>query len=150
MDLASQNRRKRGETMNVRLKTNVIISGKNYPRDSIVDVTLLPEHLRTEEYVAGLEDTDGKVLLLRDLHYQSLPRPSASGIATSFPVHRAMGELIDLAIVPASRRESLKEGEDYNTDWTYEEQEQLKLAQADIYKESESFQPPSGLMRRNR
>jgi hypothetical protein len=134
--------------MNVKLKVNVISGARNYPRDSVVDDQMLPKHLRTEEYVASLEDTGGKVLLLRDLSFQSLPRSSASGIATSFPTYVAAGELIDLAQVP--HRKSLKEGEDYKTNWTFEEQEQLKLKRSDIYRDSESYQPDAGLMRRNR
>jgi hypothetical protein len=96
----------------------------------------LPDHLKTETYVAyDLEDTGGKVLLLRDLSFQSLPRRSASGIPTSFPTHLAAGELIDLAQVPASRRESLVEGLDYRSQWSNEEQAELQKAEAETYQQ---------------
>jgi NAD(P)-dependent dehydrogenase (short-subunit alcohol dehydrogenase family) len=128
-----------------KLKVNMIIDGSLYNRDSVVDNELIPERFRDATYVDyALEG----VLLLRDLSFQSLPRQSASGIATSFPTFVAAGELIDLAQVP--HRESLKEGEDYKTDWTFEEQAQLKLKRSDIYRDSESYQPDAGLMRRNR
>ncbi len=56
---------------------------------------MLSDRQRTEEFVAyDLEDADGKVLLLRDFSFQSLPRPSASGVATSFPTHLAMGAAV--------------------------------------------------------
>jgi hypothetical protein len=136
--------------MNVRLKVNMIIDGKNYPRGSVVDDQLIPERFRTEEFIASLEDTGGKVLLLRDLSFQSLPRPSADGIATSFPTHLAMGELLDLTQVPEGERRELIEGLDFRQSWSHEEMVQLQKAQEDIYRDSESYQPDAGLMRRNR
>ena len=137
--------------MNVRLKVNVISGGKLYPRDSVVDDAMLSERQKTEEYIAyDLEDAGGKVLLLRDFSFQSLPRPSASGVATSFPTHLAMGELLDLEQVPEGKRGELEEGLDFREKWTHEEQAQHKLSRADIYRESEAYQPSAGLMRRNR
>lgn len=135
---------------NVRLKVNMIIGGKNYPRDSVLDDQLVPERLRSKEYIASLEDKEGRVMALRDLHYQSLPRPSASGIPTSFPTFVAAGELIDLAQVPESGRASWKAGEDYLENFSHEEMVRLQKTREDIYADSESYQPPSGLMRRNR
>jgi hypothetical protein len=44
---------------NVRLKVNMIIGGKNYPRDSVLDDQLVPERLRSKEYIASLEDSFG-------------------------------------------------------------------------------------------
>ena len=76
-----------------------------------------------------LENREGKVLLLRDLSFQSLPRSSPSGIPTSFPTHVAVGELIDLVQVPASKRESLVEGLDFKSDWSFEELTRLQKAQ---------------------
>jgi hypothetical protein len=121
---------------NVRLKTNVIAGGKFLVRGSVIDDAILPEHLKTEEYVAyDLEDRAGKVLLLRDLAFMSLPRPGADGTPTSFPIHLAQGELLDLSTVPEHKRQSLKEGEDFKTEWSLEEQQQLQKAQEDIYRE---------------
>jgi hypothetical protein len=61
MGKTSQNHRKWGETMNVRLKVNVIADGKNYPRDSVIDDVMLPDRLKTEEYIAyDLENTEGR------------------------------------------------------------------------------------------
>jgi hypothetical protein len=128
--------------MKCRLKVNTISGGKFIKRDSIVDDSILPEHLRTDAYVADdLADRSGKVLLLRDLSFMSLPRSSASGIATSFPVHLAAGELLELNQVPASKRESLVEGLDYKTDWTFEEAAQLQKAQEDIYAHAIETEP---------
>jgi hypothetical protein len=136
--------------MNVRLKTNLIHNGKLINRGSIIDDSTLPERFRSEEYVASLEDTGGKVLLLRDLSFQSLPRSSASGIDTSFPTHLAMGELLDLTQVPEGKRRELIEGLDFRQAWSHEEMVKLQLERSDIYRNSESYQPDAGLMRRNR
>jgi hypothetical protein len=117
----------------VRLKINMIIGGKFHARGSVMDESLVPENLRKPDYInQDPGDREGKVLLLRDLSFQSLPRPMSDGVPTSFPTHCARGELFDLALVPASKRESLVEGLDYKTDWTFEEAEALQKAQEDV------------------
>jgi hypothetical protein len=110
----------------------VIVDGKFIERDSVIDDAILPEHLKTEAYVAyDLEDRDGKVLLLRDLSFQSVPKPGADGIPTSYPVHVMAGGLLDLSKVPTAHR--LKEGLDYATKWTLEEQKQLQKTEEEAY-----------------
>jgi hypothetical protein len=81
------------------------------------------------------------VLLLRDLGFMSLPRPGADGVSTSFPIHIAAGELLELARVPASKRQSLKEGEDYRSQWTFEEAEALRKSAQDIYQQQLEAEP---------
>ena len=60
---------------NVRLKVNMIIGGKNYPRDSVIDDQLVPERLKTEAYIASLEDTEGRVMTLARLALPVLAAP---------------------------------------------------------------------------
>ena len=43
------------------------------------------------------------------------------------------GGLLELARVPPSHRESLKEGSDYVTKWSLEQQKQLQMAAEDTY-----------------
>ena len=59
----------------------MIANGRFYERDSVLeDDAILPEHLKTEAYVAyDLEDRGGRVLVLRDLCFQSVPKPGADG-----------------------------------------------------------------------
>ena len=98
---------------NVRLKTNLISGGRFFARDSVIDLADVPERLRTEDHIdRDLEHRDGKVvLLLRDLHFQSEPRPMSDGIMTSFPIFVGKGETIDLTQVPEGTRAGLREGE---------------------------------------
>jgi hypothetical protein len=49
------------------------------------------------------------------------------------------GELLDLSHVPASHRESLKEGSDLKNAWTNEERAQLQKTAQDAY--LKQFQP---------
>jgi hypothetical protein len=128
--------------MKVRLKTNLIADGKFYERDSIVDDSIIPEHLKTEAYVAhDMEDRGGRVLILRDLAFQSLPSKGADGVPTSFPVHVMAGALLDLSHVPASHRQKLKEGSDYAKSWTREQQKQLQKAAQDAYQKQFETEP---------
>lgn len=118
----------------VRLRQNLIIDGKLHVRGSLLDPELIPERFRTETHIAhDLQDRGGKVLLLRDLSFYSLPRPSADGVPASFPVYLAAGELLDLSQVPASHRESLVEELDYRSQWTYEDQAELRRTAEDAY-----------------
>ena len=58
-----------------RLKTNIILDGKFIERDSVIDDQLLPASYKTEaviSYDVQVRD-DGKVLVLRDLAFQSVP-----------------------------------------------------------------------------
>ena len=115
--------------MKCRLLVNTIIGGKFIPRDTVIDDAQLTERLKIEAYITyDLEDREGKVLLLRDLSFQSIPKPGSDGIPTSYPVHVSAGELLDLQAVPPYQRKSLREGEDYATKWTREEQQQLQQA----------------------
>lgn len=119
---------------NVRLRTNLILDGKFHVRGSVLDEALIPKHLRDSDHVDyDLESREGKVLLLRDLSFQNLPRPMSDGVLTTFPCHLTAGELLDLAQVPESKRLELVEGLDYRAQWTFEEAEALRKAQEDIY-----------------
>jgi hypothetical protein len=127
--------------MKCRLKTNIILDGKFIERDNIIDDQLLPASYKTEaviSYDVQVRD-DGKVLVLRDLAFQSVPSKGADGVPTSYPVHVMTGELLDLTRVPSELRKSLKEGSDYATKWTREEQQQLQKAAQDAY--LKQFQP---------
>lgn len=120
--------------MNCRLKQNVIVGGKFMARDTIVNDAILPERLKTDLIIAyDLDDRQGKVLVLHDLAFQSIPKPGADGVPVSYPTHVTAGELLDLSQVPASHRESLKEGTDYKSQWTDEERLQLMKAEEDAY-----------------
>jgi hypothetical protein len=84
---------------------------------------------------------------LRDLSFPSVPRPSADGTPTSYPVQVAAGQLLDLKTVPEAHRRSLTEGTDFKTDWNFEEQEALlKSEEAAYLKQFEAEQPevPAG------
>jgi hypothetical protein len=117
----------------LRLKQNLIINGKFHPSGSLLDKALIPPKFLTETYVADPQNREGRVLLLRNLSFMSRPKPDSSGVATSYPVHVGAGELFDLAQVPESDRKSLKEGEDFKTDWTLQELAAMRRAQEDIY-----------------
>lgn len=125
----------------VRLKTNLISGGAFHKRGTIVDIAIVPEHLRNEQYIdSDLENRGGRVLLLRDLSFMSIPVPDSSGIPCSYPVHIAAGELFDLARVPESKRPSLVEGLDFKSDWTYQELEEMQKEQEDIYAGTKQFE----------
>jgi hypothetical protein len=80
-------------------------------------------------------------LLLRDLNFSTIPRPDTEGIPTSYPTHVSRGELFDLARVPEIYRKSLREGEDFRTAWTYEELEEIRRAQENIYAQQLEAEP---------
>jgi hypothetical protein len=110
--------------MKCRLRHNVIADGKFYPRYSEVDDQMLPDHLKTEAYVAyDLEDMGGKVMVLREVNF-TRTQVDPDGIPVSFPVMRAAGEIIDLASIPAD----WKEGIDFKSSWTPEERRELQEA----------------------
>jgi len=88
-----------------------------------------------------LQNREGKVLLLRDLNFTSLPRPDSDGVPVSYPIRVTAGETFDLAQVPESRRKSLKEGEDFKTAWTYEAQKELQARLRDIYAQQLEAEP---------
>jgi hypothetical protein len=116
----------------VRLKVNMIIDGKLYPRETVLDAELIPERFRNETHIEhDLQNREG-VLLLRDLSFYTR-RLSADGIATNFPTHVAAGELLDLSRVPESHRKSLKEGEDFKSDWSFADQAELRRTADDAY-----------------
>ena len=74
--------------MMCRLRTNLIVNGQFIARDSVIDDELVPERLKGEAYIAyDLEGRDdGKVLVLHDISFESVPRPGADGIPVSYPV----------------------------------------------------------------
>ena len=120
--------------MKCRLLQNTIIGGKFIERGTIVDDTELTERLKIDTVVAyDLEDCGGKVLVLRDLSFQSIAKPGSDGVRVSYPTLVASGELLDLSKVPPSHRRSLTEGSDYKTKWTLEEQKQLQNAEQAAY-----------------
>jgi hypothetical protein len=112
----------------VRLKVNMIIDGKLYNRDSVVDDELIPERFRDATQVDYDLKNRGGVMLLHDLSFMSLPRPSADGILTSYPVWLKAGSLVELATLPAVCRETLVEGRDFKTEWADGEPEQVQSA----------------------
>jgi hypothetical protein len=112
----------------VRLKVNMIIDGEHYVRGSLLEDSLIPPHLRTEANIEhDIAHREG-VMLLHDLSFQSLPRPSADGILTSYPVWLRAGSLVELATLPAVCRETLMEGRDFKTEWADGEPEQVQRA----------------------
>jgi hypothetical protein len=133
--------------MKVRLKVNLILDGKLVPFDSIIDDQLVPEHQRTAEIVDySLESRDdGKVMALKDLAFQSIPKRGSDGVKTSYPVYVMASELFELAQVSASHLQLLKKGVDYATKWTREEQLSLRKAADEVYlKHFESEPAPAG------
>jgi hypothetical protein len=121
--------------MKARLKLNLILGGKFVPFDTVVDESEVPEHQRIPDildYSVESRD-DGKVLILKDLVFQSVPKAGADGIPASYPVSVMAGETLDLNRVPASHRKMLKEGSDYATKWTREEQEQIRKDSDEVY-----------------
>jgi len=137
----------KAEAGQVRLRTNLIVDARFYARDSVVDLALIPEHLRDETHIAfDPKDCGNQVLALHDIAFMSAPTKGATGVPTSYPVHIMAGELLELARVPPSHRESLKEGSDYAVKWTREEQQRLQKAAKDAYaKELEPAVQPSSL-----
>ena len=120
--------------MKCRLKQNVIIDGRFLERDSVIDDQLLTERLKTDAVIAyDLDDCGGKVLVLHDLSFQSIPKPDSRSVPTSYPVRVMAGELLDLEAVPPSHRRSLKEGEDYKIEWTNEERAEVQKAAQDAH-----------------
>jgi hypothetical protein len=118
----------------VRLKTNLIVDGKFFKFGSIIDPSLVPPHLRDHDHVQDLESNEeGAVLVLRDLNFQTLPRPDSDGVPVSYPVRVVAGQLLDLNTVPPAKRQLLKDGEDYRSNWTLEEQEAVLKAASEVY-----------------
>jgi hypothetical protein len=119
--------------MNCRLLVNIIVGGKSYPRDSVVDDSLIPDRLK-KHVVYETENRDGNiVLLLRDLHFQSSPRPMSDGVMTSFPVFVGKGESCDLSQIPEGKRRELVAGVDYKVDWTFDDQDELRRSSEKEY-----------------
>ncbi len=111
---------------------------------------MLSERQKSECAAYDLENRSG-VLLLRDLSFQSEPIPGSDGVPTSYPVMLIAGELMDFSKVPASVRQSLKEGEHYKTDWSFSDQEEVrKTAKADYLKQFEPSEPEVLTAWRNR
>ena len=109
--------------MKCRLKQNVIVGGQHIPFGTVIDDGILPERLKIDTVIAyDLDDREGKVLALHDISFQTIPKPGPDGVPVSYPVHVMAGALLDLGRVPAHHRASLKEGSDYATKWTLEEQ----------------------------
>jgi hypothetical protein len=88
-----------------------------------------------------------KVLVLRDLAFQSVPSPGADGIPVSYPVHVMAGELLELERVPPAHRKSLKEGLDFVSKWTLEEQKQVQKTEEDAF--LERFKAETAVPRRD-
>jgi hypothetical protein len=118
--------------MKCRLKHNAVSGGRLYPRDSIVDDGILSERQKIECAAYDLENRSG-VLLLRDLSFQSDPIRGSDGVPTSYPVMLIAGELMDLSKVPAAMRQKLKEGEHFKTDWSFEDQAEVRRAAKEAY-----------------
>jgi hypothetical protein len=135
----------------VRLKTNLILpDAKFYSRGSVLDLDLVPEHLRDPDHIdRDLETREGGVLLLRDLNFSTIPAPDSDGVPTAYPVFVSRGELFDLNRLPESSRRSLKEGEDYRKNWTFAEAEKLRKEASDLYSEQLVAEPviPTGRSR---
>jgi hypothetical protein len=94
---------------NVRLRVNLIADGKFHVRGSLLDEKLIPKHLRDADHVDyDLQNREGRVLLLRDLNFSTIPRPDSDGVPVSFPARVTAGQLFDLSRVPESYRQSLK------------------------------------------
>jgi hypothetical protein len=135
-----------GKKVKCRLKVNTISGGKFIERGSVIDDGVLPEHLKTEAYVAY--DQGGEVMLLRDLN-STTTRLSDDGVATNFPEWRSVGEVVPKEKIPGDWRE----GEDYLSSWTPEQRREVQekanaeyLAQ--FQREPESV--PTGAPWRNR
>jgi hypothetical protein len=130
---------------NVRLKVNVVDSGRFYERDSVISDSILPDHLKTEAYVAyDLTDGAGLVLLLRDLNFSSVAKPGSDGVPVSYPIRAAAGDTFDLTKLPESTRKSLKEGEDFKTKWSNEDRRELQARlHADYVRQFETEPVPT-------
>ena len=118
---------------NVRLKVNMIIGGKNYPRDSVLDDQLIPERLRTEAYVSY--DQDGKILLLtRSLRLRVHQSPIQAVLR---PVTRSISWRVSFWSWPKFRHPSAnpskKERITNKTNWSFEDQAELRRTANDAY-----------------
>jgi hypothetical protein len=129
----------------VRLKCNMIVNRKHLNRGQVVDDSELTELLRGEQYV-DYEDLGGRenqVLLLHGLQYSGHPQKHGEyGVNMSFPVTLAAGELVNLEDIPERHRDTLQEGEDYITEWTEKQRQQLRHEQTE--RELKYFQPAKG------
>jgi hypothetical protein len=96
-----------------RLKCNLIMDGKFLARDSVIDDSKLPEHLKMEEHVSytDLAGRQNRVLLLHGLQFSR--EQIVNGQLTGFPVTCEQGELLDLSEVSEREKKSLKEGIDF-------------------------------------
>jgi hypothetical protein len=117
----------------VKLRSNLIMDGQMYNRGSIIDESLLPDHMKTDEHVTlELDPREGKVLLLTDFMYSS----AASGTTTHYPVFLEAGETIALEDIPERQREGLVEGENYLSQWTAEDRAKVKAQKVKEFQES--------------
>jgi hypothetical protein len=125
-----------------RLKCNLIVGGKHLNRGQVVDDSVLTDLLKGEQYV-DYEDLGGRVMLLHGLQYNGHPQKHGEyGTNLSFPVTLAAAELVDLEDIPERQRDMLQEGDDYITNWTEEQRQQLRWEQTE--KELKYFQPDKG------
>jgi hypothetical protein len=134
--------------VNVRLKTNLILAGGRFlARESVVDIELVPPHLRDPAHIDRDLENRGLALLLRDLSYQSEPKLDSSGVLTRYPVQVMAGELIDLTQIPASRRQAMVEGEDFKTNWSFADQAEVRRAARETYLDQFTVEPVAATWR---
>jgi hypothetical protein len=113
----------------VRIRTNFIVNGKFHVRGSLLDLELIPPHLRDSDHIdLDLENRGGKVMILHDLSFMSSPREGSDGVPTSFPTWLRAGSLVELDTLPAVCRENLQEGRDFKSAWVDGEPEQVQKA----------------------
>lgn len=111
----------------------MIIDGKNYPRDSVLDDQLVAIPDRLKKHVEYDSENKSGVLLLLDLAFMSSPKLDSSGTPTSYPHHVMAGEVFDLGQLPESVREGLREGEHFKSNWSFEDQSKVRREASEAY-----------------
>jgi hypothetical protein len=134
-----QSRRKEGgDIMMVRLKKNVILGKKSYPRHSFVELDQLPPHLRNDK---SMFETDA-VLVLRELDWH-IERVDSEGVKTAWPANARPGATISLGSLPRAYRQTLIDGVHYKSDWTLKDQHKIFDSEEERYQQAHSMEPPS-------
>jgi hypothetical protein len=106
-----------GKNQMKRLKVNLIVGGKFYPRGDIIAEEIVPLKFRGEEYCADVEDQEtGMVMLLRPLSFMT-PQTHEPGRVANFQQTLAADTLIAWDDIPERVRVRLEEGVHFVWQW---------------------------------
>ena len=115
----------------VRLVNNLIIpteDGKSrfIPRGEIIDINLVPEHLRTDQLIEAPDAfREGKIMMLHDFSC-AVPNFDGDRVVYREKLFSAFS-LVDPASIPNRVMEGLTEGEDFLSQWHEADRKQKEI-----------------------